>query len=100
MSSSTLKVSGSSRTLRVVMAYSDFPGDGLINNLNLIVTAPGGRRYVGNQGAGSGLMTMDSRNNVEVVQVSDAPAGTWTFVVVASSVTQGPQDFALAAVLI
>jgi len=100
MSTSTLKVSGSSRTLRVVMAYSDFPGEGLINNLNLIVTAPGGRRYVGNQGAGSGLMTMDSRNNVEVVQVSDAPAGTWTFVVVASSVTQGPQDFALAAVLI
>lgn len=100
MASSTLAVSGSSRTLRVVMAYSDFPGDGLINNLNLIVTAPGGRRYVGNQGAGAGLMTMDSKNNVEIVQVSDAPAGTWTLAVVASSVTQGPQDFALAAVLV
>lgn len=95
-----LQVSGSSRTLRVALAYCDWPGKGLINNLNLIVTAPSGRRYVGNQRAGSGLLALDSHNNTELVQVANAAAGTWRIEVVASNVTQGPQDYALAAVLV
>jgi len=56
----------------------------------------GGKRYVGNQGGNS--LTADSKNNVEVVQVANAPAGNWKIDVVASNVSQGPQDFALAAV--
>lgn len=96
ISSSTLALSGVSSTLRIVLAYSDYPGAGLINNLNLIVTSPTGKRYVGNQGGS--VLTADSKNNVEVVQVANAPSGNWKINVVASNVSRGPQDFALAAV--
>ncbi|WP_206678984.1 hypothetical protein, partial [Salmonella enterica] len=34
--------------LRVVLAYTDFPGPALVNNLNLTARSPTGRRYVGN----------------------------------------------------
>lgn len=96
--SRTLALTGAPRTLRIVLAYSDYPGATLINNLNLIVTSPDGRRYTGNQRNGLNALVLDSRNNVEVVHVSKAKAGTWTIDVVASSVTQGPQDYALVAV--
>jgi subtilisin-like proprotein convertase family protein/subtilisin family serine protease len=80
--------------LRVVMAYSDYPGSSLVNNLNLIVIAPDGRRYTGNQGAGATL-TMDVKNNVEAVHVSSPMPGSWTIQVVGSNISRGPQDFAL-----
>ena len=84
-----------------MLAYSDFPGVGLINNLNLIVTDPAGKRYVGNQPRGAAAMlTLDDKNNVELVQVGKARKGAWKVDIVASSVARGPQDFAVAAVLI
>lgn len=89
-----IAIASSAAPLRIVLAYSDYPGPRLVNNLNLIVTAPDGRRLVGNQAAGGGL-SMDARNNVEVVAVSAPAPGTWQVEVVASSVPQGPQDFAL-----
>ncbi len=87
--------------LRIVMCYSDYPGDTLINNLNLIVTSPSGKRYVGNQKTtGGASFTPDANNNVEVVDVPKAKAGKWTVDVVGGNVPSGPQDFALAAVLV
>jgi serine protease AprX len=83
--------------LRVVLAYSDHPGAALVNNLNLIVHAPDGTRYIGNQ-AQAGSMTMDSRNNVEMVDVASAASGSWRVEVVGSNVPRGPQDFALVIV--
>jgi serine protease AprX len=80
--------------LRVVLAYSDYPGTSLVNNLNLILVAPDGRRYTGNQAAGATLAT-DVKNNVEVVHVPNPAPGSWTLQVVGSNIPQGPQDFAL-----
>ncbi|MEI9974908.1 MAG: S8 family serine peptidase [Ignavibacteriota bacterium] len=86
--------------LRIAMAYTDYPGDSLVNNLNLIVTAPSGTRYTGNQkSSAAGSLALDSTNNVEVVDIASAAAGKWTIDVVASNVSPGPQDFALAAIL-
>jgi serine protease AprX len=100
-STASVTVSTSSKTLRVVMAYTDYPGETLINNLNLFVTAPDGTRYVGNHRASaSNAMTLDATNNVELVQVPNATKGTWTIDVVASNVSAGPQDYAIAAVLV
>jgi len=48
----------------------------LVNNLNLIVTAPDGSKLVGNQ-TSSGRATLDLANNVEVVQVAKPAAGNW-----------------------
>ncbi|MBK7622873.1 MAG: S8 family serine peptidase [Kineosporiaceae bacterium] len=90
----TVTVASAAEPLRIVLAYSDFPGEQLVNNLNLIVTAPDGTRRVGNQ-SGSAAPSFDTVNNVEVVHV-DAPAtGTWTIEVVGSNVPQGPQTYAL-----
>ncbi|HEX4980357.1 MAG TPA: S8 family serine peptidase, partial [Ilumatobacteraceae bacterium] len=90
----TVKTAGA--PLRIVLAYSDYPGANLVNNLNLVVTAPDGTTRVGNQREG-GPLTFDTANNVEVVQVASASAGTWTIDVIGSNVPQGPQRYALAA---
>ncbi len=101
-SATAVKVPAGKKTLRMVMCYSDFPGTTLINNLNLIVTDPGGKRYVGNQSSASGSasLTLDATNNTEVVEVAKAKAGKWAADVVASNVSTGPQEFALVAVLV
>jgi subtilisin family serine protease len=97
----TIKVGSANKTLRIALCYSDYPGDSLVNNLNLIVTDPSGKRYTGNHPAAQGgSLTLDAANNTEVVQVAKAKKGTWTVDVVASNVASGPQDFALAAVLV
>ena len=95
-----VNVPAGQKTLRIALCYSDFPGRGLINNLNLIVTSPTGKKAVGNQPSGSSSLTLDSANNVEVVEVPKAKSGTWTVDVVASNIAKGPQDFAIAAVLV
>jgi len=89
-----MKVKSGTVPLRVALAYSDYPGPSLVNNLNLIVNAPDGKTYVGNQKAG-GPMNFDVRNNVETVHVQKPLDGTWTIQVVGSNVPEGPQDFAL-----
>jgi serine protease AprX len=95
-----IAVPSGQKTLRLVLCYSDFPGRALINNLNMIVTSPTGRKYVGNQPAGGTGLTLDATNNVELIQVANATSGKWTVDVVASNVAKGPQDFAIAAVLV
>lgn len=56
-----------------------------------------GTRYVGNQ-ANSGSVTLDSANNVEMVDVLSAKSGQWRIDIVGSNVPQGPQAFALVIV--
>ena len=100
-SSTTITVPSGNGNLRIVLCYSDSPGPGLVNNLNLIVTDPAGKRYVGNQKTTSGAsLTLDTTNNVEVVDVPKAKAGKWTIDVVGGNVPSGTQDFALAAVMV
>jgi serine protease AprX len=78
---------------RVTMVYSDFPGEDLINNLNLLAIDPDGKFFVGNDFQGSG--TPDSANNVEGILVENPKPGIWSIRVIASNVPMGPQDFAL-----
>jgi subtilisin family serine protease len=92
-----LNVKSDGAPLRIALAYSDFPGPTLVNNLNLIVTSPDGRRYAGNQRAGV-TPAPDVTNNTELVQVGKPLAGSWQIDVIGSNVPHGPQDFALAAI--
>ncbi|EJN28529.1 subtilisin-like serine protease [Pseudomonas sp. GM78] len=96
----TQTIAETARPIRIVLAYTDYPGKKLVNNLNLIVRTPSGKRLIGNQSAGAkaGILKLDSTNNVEMVQVDKPMVGEWTIEVVASNVSAGPQDFALAAV--
>jgi hypothetical protein len=77
---------------KVALAYTDYPGPSLVNNLNLIVRSPNGKAFFGNQRKKNSL---DARNNVEVIQVKGPTVGKWIVEVVASNVPNGPQDFAL-----
>ena len=96
-SSSKLTVKSNAAPLRIVLAYTDFPGPSLVNNLNLIVAAPDGRKFVGNQRKG-GPPALDGGNNAEVVHVDKPAPGIWRVDVIGSNVPNGPQDFALVSI--
>ncbi len=71
---------------KAVLAWSDergsrFSNTQLVNNLNLLITTPSGVEYKGNefsQGRSIQGGTYDTLNNVEVVLIDSAEAGTWT----------------------
>lgn len=98
VSATTLVATAKTKLIKVVLAYSDYPGHRLVNNLNLIVTDPRGKRHVGNRRSGGHGLQLDALNNVEVVQIAKPVAGTWTVEVVGSNVPQGPQEFALVSI--
>jgi subtilisin family serine protease len=79
--------------LRATLVYTDFPGEDLISNLNLVAFAPDGSFVLGNDFAGTG--TPDPANNVEGLVVDAPTPGRWRLRVVASAAPAGPQDFAL-----
>jgi hypothetical protein len=88
---------------KVTLAWSDpasttSAAKNLVNDLDLVVTAPGGAQYFGNVFAGGWSQTGgagDRVNNLENVYVASAAAGTWTVVVGGYNVPSGPQPFAL-----
>jgi serine protease AprX len=86
-------VDDSSVPLRITMVYNDFPGEDLINNLNLFANDPAGSFFVGNDFRGMGMPDPD--NNVEGIVFENPSPGTWSIQVVGSNVPEGPQDFAL-----
>lgn len=95
LSQHEITLSSAGNNLKIVLAYSDFPGNKLVNNLNLIVQLPDGSTIVGND---SNKLTkkLDANNNVEVVTIKSAMSGKYSISVVASNVPSGPQHYALA----
>ncbi len=89
-----VEVTDNSIPFRLVLAYTDFPGSALVNDLNLVLTLPGGKKITGNAGL-ENVKTFDSNNNVEVILLSKPDTGSYKVEVVAANVPQGPQDFAL-----
>ncbi|MFG2489113.1 S8 family serine peptidase [Streptomyces virginiae] len=83
---------GDRRTLKITLVWTDPPGAGLQNDLDLIVRADGQERH-GNMGTDPGF---DRVNNVEQVRWKDIPAGDVEIVVRAHRITQFPQPYAVA----
>ncbi|HEX8276749.1 MAG TPA: S8 family serine peptidase [Longimicrobiaceae bacterium] len=81
--------------LRAVLAWYDAPGETLVNDLDLCLIAPDGRRVWGNHPAGSAGVP-DRRNPVEVLHLPDAAPGEYVLRVTGANVPAGPQPFALA----
>jgi serine protease AprX len=85
--------------LRFCLAYTDAPGRGLQNNINLMVQYPaaggGVAKALGNQNLPDRLTLPDPDNNVETVVIQNAPAGTYLIQVVMSNLLKPGQDFAL-----
>ncbi|WP_051275875.1 S-layer homology domain-containing protein [Desulfovirgula thermocuniculi] len=93
-----------SRPLKVTLAWTDPPAapgaaPALVNDLDLVVTGPDGRVYLGND---KGEGKKDGTNNVEQVVIPGPQKGRYAVVVRAASLQKGPgpglppgQDFAL-----
>lgn len=101
-----IDVTSTARPLEITLAFTDFAGatnaaNPVVNNLSLLVTAPGGAtQYLGNvftSGWSSTGGSADTINNVERVAVQVPALGTWTVRVVGTSVPQGPCGYALCA---
>jgi serine protease AprX len=96
-------VATAGQPFKVSLVWSDYPSteaatQNLVNDLDLLVTAPGGAQYRGNVFSGGWSQTggsADRTNNVENVYVQSAAAGTWTVQVSGYNVPNGPQPYAL-----
>jgi hypothetical protein len=91
----TLTVPAGTTQLKVTLVWTDRPGEGLQNDLDLIVRSAGGVERHGNQAATS--TAFDRTNNVEQVVWAQPPAGTFTITVRAFRAAQFAQSFAVVA---
>lgn len=90
-----VQIDADSPFLRVCLAYTDLPNRALQNDLNLIVEDPEGTKFRGNAQLPYGLTAFDSENNVEIVRITNPPAGIYRVQIVATNILKGPQDYAL-----
>jgi hypothetical protein len=96
-------IDSSAERLVVSVVWTDYPatsgsGTRLINDLDLVVTAPDGTQYKGNvfsggQSAAGG--SADRLNVEEGVRINAPATGAWTALVRGNNVPQGPQPFAM-----
>jgi hypothetical protein len=83
---------GANQTLKVTLVWTDPAGEGLQNDLDLIVVMPSGQESHGNMPPGSA--DFDRSNNVEQVVLPSNAAGKATISVRAFRITS-PQTYAL-----
>jgi serine protease AprX len=88
----TITISAGSSRLKATLVWSDPPGEGLQNDLDLVVVANNQERH-GNMSAGS--KDFDRKNNVEQVTWDNLAPGNVTVSVVAHSITVARQSYAL-----
>ncbi len=89
----TVEITDNSIPLRVTLVYTDYPGQQLVNNLNLSVHSPAGKYYLGNDF--NEEQQRDNVNNVEGRIIESPETGTWKIKIVGSVISQSPQDYAL-----
>jgi subtilisin family serine protease len=81
---------------RVTLAWTDKPGHGLQQNLDLVVVAPDGQRFVGNnQLRRRSFEQWDRDNNIETVTIAAPLAGFYTIHVLAYNTPFENQGFSL-----
>jgi subtilisin family serine protease len=89
----TVVVPPGATALKVTLVWTDPPGEGLQNDLDLIVSVAGGPERHGNQAANAAAF--DRSNNVEQVVWDRPPVGPLNVVVRAFRAAQFPQSYAL-----
>jgi serine protease AprX len=82
-------------SLRICLAYTDLSARALQNDLNLFVQLPNNKKIMGNVQLPNSLNIPDPQNNIEIVRIDSATAGTYIIQVAATNLLKGPQDFAL-----
>jgi hypothetical protein len=101
-----VNVTGDEKPFRVTLCWSDYPGTMrasyiCVNDIDLTIYSPTGTAYKGNVYSGGQSATggtNDSLNVEECTRINSPEVGSWSVVVKARNVPQGPQPFALAAI--
>ncbi|MDF1809519.1 MAG: S8 family serine peptidase [Phycisphaerales bacterium] len=104
----TINVGAGDPALKITMVWDDPAGapnvaPNLVNDLDLIVIDPNGVRHFpwtlnpANPNAAAVRNAEDHLNNIEQVQVDSPAIGTWQIQVTGTTVTDGPQSFAIAS---
>ncbi len=93
-------IADASVPLAITLVWTDYPGSpgtspNLVNDLDLVVTAPSGAMFYGNGLPGQAGGQPDRTNNVERVIIPMPETGRYTIRVRAFNVLRGPQEFAL-----
>lgn len=82
--------------LRFCLAYTDSPTPGLKYIINIVVDHEGGpMKWLGNENLPLSLSGPDTKNNVEIIRLEDAPAGRYYVKITANNMHRKPQDYAL-----
>ncbi len=97
---SYFQVKDSENDLRITLAYADFPGalyssKELVNDLDLILIAPNGTEYYGNDWSSPFNDTFDRTNPIEGITIQSPAVGTWKLLISAYNIPIGPQHFAV-----
>lgn len=104
----TVVVAPGDPELRVTLAWDDAPGVpnsavNLVNDLDLVVTAPGGQRFYpwtlnpAVPTANAVQTAENHRDNLEQVLVANPTPGAWLVEIRGTAVPQGPQSYSIAA---
>jgi hypothetical protein len=87
---------GSGETLRICLAWTDAADRGLQNSLVLLVQhLDSQRKWVANADVPLAVMSPDPDNNVQLVRITDPPAGDYLIQILARNLLKPPQDYAL-----
>jgi hypothetical protein len=82
--------------LRACLCWTDPPGRGLQNNLNLFVMHKARQhKWTGNHELPRTITSFDRDNNVEIIRIENAEPGEYLIAVQAANIIFSPQDFAL-----
>jgi hypothetical protein len=92
--------------LRIVLTWTDHPGNSIQNNLNVFVDGPNGSFFIGNsehqyqrdaifENNALNGMPFDKRNNVEHIKIGAPAPGRYTIHVVAQNTPRPLQGYAL-----
>lgn len=82
--------------LRLCLCWTDPPGNGIQNNLNLILLhVKTGVKWVGNERLPRMITSFDRDNNVEIIRIDDPHGGEYRIAVQANNLLVGAQDYAL-----
>lgn len=83
--------------LRLCLCWTDPPGRGLQNNLNLMLLhVKSERKWVGNEQLPRMITSFDRDNNVEIIRIDDPHRGEYRIAIQAHNLLVGGQDFALS----
>lgn len=97
-----VKVSDDSKPLAITLAWTDYPSSlvaerNLVNDLNLTVKTPSGKKLNGNDFFEAPYDDeVDNLNNVEQIWIQEPEEGIYTVTVEGYNIPEGPQPFAIA----